>query len=114
MRDALAQIEEKLLAHRRGSDANTVGRPASLLNSPNMPANGSLTESPFLGSGLPPIQEPSNGQARAWELPEAMRPASPADAKGKARLPGMSSLYGAGQVYVGEVVTSEKRSRLMF
>ncbi|KAI0755087.1 AMP deaminase [Daedaleopsis nitida] len=82
-------IEEKLLAHRRGSDANTVSRPVSLLSSPILATSGMILESPYLGPKLPAIPEPEASTAGGWDgrLPDAMQPANPVDSEGKGKLP---------------------------
>ncbi|PIL22423.1 hypothetical protein GSI_15111 [Ganoderma sinense ZZ0214-1] len=84
----LHHIEAKLLAHRRGSDANTASRPTSLLSSPSSATAAPQHEAAFLNTPkLSAIPEPAAITPPAWDgrLPDAMRPTSPIDLKSPAR-----------------------------
>ncbi|KAI0369372.1 AMP deaminase [Pilatotrama ljubarskyi] len=82
----LYHIEEKLLAHRRGSDAGAASRPVSAVNSPNLGPNVHHLDAPHLNLKLSAINEPTTPDGRLHEPPK--NPVvTPVDLKGKGRLP---------------------------
>ncbi|KAI0766452.1 AMP deaminase [Trametes elegans] len=84
----LHHIEEKKLAHRRGSDAATASRPVSLVNSPNLGPNVHTLDAPHLNLKLSAITEPVEAQHPGRLLEPGSVPAvQSADFKGKSRLP---------------------------
>ncbi|TFK87483.1 AMP deaminase [Polyporus arcularius HHB13444] len=85
----LHHIEEKMLAHRRGSDTHTGSRPVSLLSSPTLQASSAHLESAFVHSPkLAAIPEPPSATSAGWDghLPEALT-AGHADGKSTGRIP---------------------------
>ncbi|EIW59155.1 AMP deaminase [Trametes versicolor FP-101664 SS1] len=84
----LHHIEEKLLAHRRGSDAGAASRPGSVASSPNLAPNIHHVEAPFLNLKLTAIAEPSP-LLTSGRLPDPAKSpvVAPVDSKGKGRIP---------------------------
>ncbi|KAI0631963.1 AMP deaminase [Trametes polyzona] len=84
----LHHIEEKLLAHRRGSDAGAASRPISVANSPNLLPNIHHVDAPHLNLKLTAIAEPTQLHVSGRLADPAKSPVvPPADSKGKGRLP---------------------------
>ncbi|KAH9889782.1 AMP deaminase [Cubamyces lactineus] len=83
----LHHIEEKLLAHRRGSDAATASRPVSLGSSPNLGPDVHHLDAPHLNIKLSAITEPALPYDGRLPDPSSSPAVVPADLKGKGRLP---------------------------
>ncbi|KAI0821957.1 AMP deaminase [Trametes gibbosa] len=84
----LHHIEEKLLAHRRGSDAGATSRPVSVFNSPNLGPNTHHVDAPHLNLKLTAIVEPASLHANGRLPDPAKSPLLPStDLKGKGRTP---------------------------
>ncbi|KAI0352586.1 AMP deaminase [Trametes cingulata] len=73
----LHHIEEKLLAHRRGSDAGAASRPVSVVNSPNLGPNVHHLDAPHLNLKLSAITEPTTPDGRLHEPPKNPAAAPP-------------------------------------